>query len=321
MGGGVGIKSIAHVFGKRKVCNADFSESHGFDSSFINNKLGIKYRYAAAEDQMTSDLAADAARLLLTRNNLANSDINCLCTVTQTPDYKLPHVSALVHHKLELADDVATFDINLGCSGYVYGLSVLSSFMQANRLSTGILITADTYSKIINPEDRVTSPLFSDAASATLLTTRWSEYSIGLGTFNTDGTGYDRLIANRHADGNPDGGGCLFMDGRAIYNFMMTKVPDDVNKCLARNGINLNGIDKFVFHQANKFMIDSLRMRMKLDKSRVVYCMEQCGNTVSSSIPIALESHLTENHKNILVSGFGVGLSWASNILTYSGGE
>jgi 3-oxoacyl-[acyl-carrier-protein] synthase-3 len=313
-----GICAIAHEFGEIRCDNEEIARRHGFDLAFIQGKLGIDVRYAASDKQAASDLAVGAARKALDKAGLKPSDIGLIAVVTQTPDHQIPHTAALVQHALGLPAQTAAFDISLGCSGFVYGLSVATAFMEANGIERGLLVTTDVYSKIIDPTDRATAPLFSDASAATVLG-REGRYFPGRASFGSDGSGADKLIVACGGSRKPEGKKSLSMDGREIFNFMMTRVPDDVKKCLAENSKRLDEVDRFVFHQASLFMLDSLRQRLNIPKERMVYALRKCGNTVASSIPIALEGIMDEGHKTILISGFGVGLSWASNLLFRNG--
>ena len=310
----LGIAAIAHVFGRIRIDNAADAERHGFDQAFVRDKLGIATRYAAAPDQATSDLATDAAKRVLDETGTPARDVEALVVVTQTPDYQMPHTAALVQKGLGLRSDLASFDMSLGCSGYVYGLSALTGFMAGAGLKRALLVTADCYSKVSDEADRATAPLFSDAAAATLVTDR-PLYRIGKPLFGTDGGGAHTLIVKCGGSRAPAERSHLFMDGRAIYTFAMSRIPQDVERCLAQNGLGLQDIDRFVFHQANRFMLESLRDRMKLPAEKVVIDVADGGNTVGSTIPIALEPLLEERPRRILVSGFGVGLSWATNVL------
>ena len=310
----LGISAITHVFGKQKLNNIQECVLKGFEPDFIKKKVGIETRYSAGDEQATSDLAVEAARALLEKTNLKPSDIGLVVVITQTPDYQLPHTAALVQRELGLPKNVASFDVGLGCSGYVYGLSICIPFMAANAIKKGLLITAETYTKIINPSDSGTFPLFSDGAAATLINND-PIYLLGRGVFATDGSGAESLIVRGGGSRQPAHRDSLYHDGRAIFSFMMTSVPDAVEKCLALNEITLNDVDLFVFHQANEFMVKSLGERLKLDPNKVVYAVRDFGNTVSSSIPIALEPLLSQRPAIILICGFGVGLSIATNTL------
>lgn len=312
----IGIKNIASILGDRRVTNAELAAIHGFETDFLSKKLGVDNRFVSSPEIATSDLAAAAARLVLKKENVEPKEIGCLCVVTQTPDYQLPHTAAIVQNMLGLSEASSTFDIGLGCSGFVYGLDIATSFMESNKIKKGLLITADMYSKVIDPSDRATSPLFSDAAAAVLLTDE-PHYISGRGVYGTDGSGYDNLIVKCGGSRSPHGKAELFMNGRAIFNFMMSRIPNDILKCLSLNELAMEDIDKFVFHQANLFMLESLMKKLKIDEHKMVIAMRDIGNTVSSSIPIALESIIDKKYGRILISGFGVGLSWGTNILKY----
>jgi 3-oxoacyl-[acyl-carrier-protein] synthase-3 len=309
-----GIADIAHAFGGRRIDNAAEGRLHGFDEAFVRDKLGIVTRYAATDAQATSDLAADAAKAVLDKTGTKAADIHALVVVTQTPDYQMPHTAALVQKMLGVPAHAATFDMSLGCSGYVYGLAALLPMMQASGFRRALLVTADCYSKVMDPADRATAPLFSDAAAATLLSDQ-PLYTAGKPLYGTEGAGAEALIVKCGGSRAPAERSKLFMDGRAIYSFAMSRIPRHVEQCLALNGLTLGDIDRFVFHQANRFMLESLRDRMKLPHEKVVIAVEDGGNTVGSTIPIALEGLLPERPRRVLVCGFGVGLSWATNVL------
>ena len=310
----LGIRAIAHAYGSVRIDNAESAEQHGFDVAFVRDKLGIATRYAAAPDEATSDLAAAAVKRVLDETRTPVEDVEALVVVTQTPDYQLPHTAALVQKKLGLRPDVASFDMSLGCSGYVYGLTALTGFMAHAGIRQALLVTADCYSKVSDAADRATAPLFSDAAAATLVGEN-PVYRAGKPLFGTDGGGAGPLIVKSGGSRAPAERSHLYMDGRAIYTFAMSRIPKDVERCLALNDLELQDIDRFVFHQANRFMLESLRDRMKLPADKVVIDVTDGGNTVGSTIPIALEPLLAERPRRILVSGFGVGLSWATNVL------
>lgn len=313
----IGIKAISYVVPGTPVGNSEIIATHGFDGSFIENKLGITHRHIAGPNEYVSDLATQAASKLLQGSGVSAEAVEILVVVTQTPDYCLPHVSALVHENIGLGNQVAAFDVSLGCSGYVYGLSIVQGMMESQGLDNGLLITADTYSKISDPSERSTAPLFGDAATATLLT-RDPQYSLGRFDFGTDGSKHRQLIA-RGSGIRRDVAEPLFMDGRGIFNFAMSAVPKTVERCLERNDTGMETIDSWLFHQASRYMLESLAKRMKIPAEKLLIDMEDVGNTTSSTIPIVLARRILENGtgpNTILLCGFGVGLSWASTILT-----
>lgn len=300
--------------------NRELVDVNGFDEDFLNNKLGIHERRIAPVDEANSDMAVEACQNLFAESELKLEDVDCLIVVTQTPDYQLPHTAALVQDRLGLSKNTATFDVSLGCSGYVYGLSVILSFMQMNGMSNGILVTSEQYSKVMDANDRATAPLFGDGAAATWISTN-SKFLLAKSAFGSDGSGCEELIVrgsgSRLEDKEP-----LFMNGRAIFNFMMSVVPGNIDKCLEANELDKSKIDCWVFHQASKFMLQSLAKRLAIDPDKMVVELADIGNTTSSTIPIALSRRMTRKDfvaNTILISGFGVGLSWASAVLIANG--
>ena len=320
----IGIDHISFSFPSGQAeTNDELVSTHGFDPGFISEKLGIDSRLKLAREETVSELCANAVRQLLEESRLNLERVECIGVVTQTPDYCLPHTSALVHGQIGLSKKCAAFDIGLGCSGYVYGLSIMRGLMLAEGLSCGVLATVDAYSKIMDPKDKATAPLFGDAASATLLRVGGAA-RLGRTIFGTNGENHQALIV-RGSGSRAEAFEPLFMDGRAIFNFMMTEVPTSVTRCLEINKLNVDDIDFFVFHQASKYMLTTLASRMRIPLDKVVIDMRDIGNTTSSSIPVALQRRLlSKNQKNkkrlnILLSGFGVGLSWASTVIYLEG--
>ena len=239
-----------------------------------------------------------------------------LIVCTQNPDYGLPHTSALVQDRLGLPKETACFDVGLGCSGFVYGLAVVRGMLETLGLDNALLVTSDPYSKVIDPADRGTSPLFGDGAAATWLTREGPGGQIGEFTFGTDGSGARNLIVEPDAEGTR----CLSMAGRSIFEFMLGTVPADVDRVTAANGIAPDDVDLFLLHQASNHMLSYLVKRMKLDPARVPIRMRDTGNLVSSSIPFLIASLARDGElagKTTLLSGFGVGLSWASTIVRF----
>lgn len=319
----IGLSAIAEYLPARVVRNSELMEKFGFEAGFLDGKIGILERRIAAADESVSDMAVAAAQALFERASVNPAEIDLLILCTQNPDYKLPTTANLVQHRLSLGTGIPAFDINQGCSGFIYGLAAAQGFMAQQGLRRGLLITSEAYSKVMDADDRATVPLFGDGAAACLLQPGGAG-RIGRFVFGSDGSGAEDLIVKGGGSRNPDmpvaGEGALFMNGRAIYNFMMRRVPGCVKDCLAANNLTIEDIDLFVFHQASRYMIESLAKSMKLDPKKVVIEMSQTGNTVSSTIPMALlraESAHGLTGKRVLVCGFGVGLSWAATILDY----
>ena len=291
----------------------------------IEKKLGIRERHIAGPDEFTSDLAAAAAEKLIVANGLDRNRVDTLIVVTQTPDYLLPSTACLVQSLLHLPQTVAAFDLNLGCSGYVYALGVAKGFIESGLSKRLLLITADTYTKLLDPADQSVRALFGDGASATLLEGTESDAPcIGPFEFGTDGASAGDLMARGSAL-KPLATGdqtCLRMRGGEIFAFTMRVVPPAVEAVLAKAGLTLEQIDWVVFHQANAYMLDYLRQKCRIPAEKFVVSMASTGNTVSSSIPMALakaaEKKQFRDGDRILLVGFGVGASWGACLITWA---
>ena len=304
----IGIRSIASYVPAGRVSNLARREQAGKDESFIRDKIGFETlaRRDPAED--TSDLCVAALRALESKGGFALDGVDCLVVCTQNPDgHGLPHTAAVVHGKLGLGPGVACFDISLGCSGYVYGLAVVRAFMEANGLRSGLLFTADPYSKIIAPGDWDTDLLFGDAATVTWLASE-PVYSCRPGMFASDGSmGHSIAVAGA---GEP-----LRMLGSNGFKFSMTVVPEQIQSYLSREGLSLADFDVVLLHQGSRFIVDNLARRLGLPAGKAPFEAGQLGNTVSSTLPLMLESRLAAPPPRVLLCGFGVGLSWATMAL------
>jgi 3-oxoacyl-[acyl-carrier-protein] synthase III len=305
----IGIKAIAGYLPENLVSNIDRAEEAGKDQAFITDKIGFTSLCRKNKDHETSDLCVNAFDRLLEKHPEINRDnIDCLIVCTQNPDgFGLPHTSAIVQTKLGLTENVAAFDVSLGCSGFVYVLDIMQAFMQAQNMKHGLLFTADPYSKIIDPKDFSTELLFGDAAAVTYI----SENPVFISrksTFCTNG----KLSHSIKVDEETR---VLSMLGNNVFKFAVTKVPPQVEKCLALNGMDKDNVDLFLLHQGSKYIIDNLVTALGVDAKKVPFMAGKTGNTVSSSIPLMLEHYVSSEEKYILISGFGVGLSWATSIL------
>lgn len=300
------INNIASYIPSDAIDNYKNAERFSEDAAFIDSKIGASKLPRLPEGFNTSDMAVKAVEALLEKTELKKGEIDALVVVTQNGDFGgLPHTSALVQGKLGLRTNISCFDISLGCSGFVYGLSVLKAHMAEMGYKNAILVTADPYSKIIDNEDRVTSLLFGDAATATLLSTQ-GVFTIDKPLLSTDGSGELALVKKDY----------LNMNGRQVFNFAATQVPADINKYLENKDLTVDDVDLFILHQGSAAIIDVIARKLRVNKEKVPMEMKNTGNTVSSSIPLLLEKYFDDTtQKNIVISGFGVGLSWATNIL------
>ena len=316
----IGIRGIGTYLPERVVRNDELIERFGWDADFLERKLGIRQRHIAAPDEGAADMAVAAAEnLFSSRPELDRDAVELVVLCTQNPDFGLPHSSALVQTRLGLPSTTACFDVGLGCSGFVYGLAVVRSMLETLGLANALLVTSDPYSKVIDPGDRGTSPLFGDGAAATWIAEGASN-TIGAFTFGTDGGGAEHLIVKGPAGGGGSEPSHLSMNGRAIFEFMLERIPADLERCAGLNGVALEDVDLFVLHQASAYMLGYLAKRMRIAPDRVPVVLAQTGNTVSSSIPFALAQLTSDGElagRTVLLSGFGVGLSWASTIVRF----
>jgi len=299
----LGIKAIASYIPEGRASNVDCGARFDIDEQFIREKIGVVERAIKGHDQDTSDIAKLALDRLLSKQILDPARIEVLVVVTQNPDRNIPHVSAQVHGNTGLSESCAAFDISLGCSGYVYGLAILQSFMDAHSMHCGVLITADPYSKIVDDDDRNTALLFGDAATATLITNT-PVWKVAPFTFGSRGRDWRAIRTDD---------GALVMDGRGVFNFAATTIPDDVRKVVSAAGLAPDQIDMYILHQGSRFIVKTIAERLKQPTDKVPIEIDHCGNTVSSTIPLIAERALEDRSlRRIIMSGFGVGLSWAS---------
>ncbi|MDO5682399.1 MAG: ketoacyl-ACP synthase III [Propionibacteriaceae bacterium] len=301
----------------------------------IGQKTGISQRHVAGPEEFVSDLAIRAARALIDQEGLDPESIDHVIVCTQAPDFYMPVSAALVHHALGLRSNCGANDINLGCSGFIYGLGLAKGLIESHQAKKVLLITADTYSKFLNPEDKSVRTIFGDGAAATLVTDGGTEKSLHAFDYGTDGSGATGLIVPRGGlrsgadiDGGektmPEARGLapsrwdLYMDGPAIFNFTLRVVPESLDRILTKAGLEMGDIDLFVLHQANAFMLKHLAKKTGIPADKMHIAMSDSGNTVSSTIPLALEDAAAAGRiqpgMRILLLGFGVGLSWGGLI-------
>lgn len=304
----IGIQAIASYIPNSCIDNLEQAEKFGETADFIESKIGALSLPVMGHESKTSDLALHAVQSLCAESCLEPTAIDTLIVVTQNPDgYGLPHTAAIVQHKLGLSSKVAAFDVSLGCSGYVYGLSIIRGLMEQADLQNGVLVTADPYSKVINRQDRVTSLLFGDASTATWLK-KDAKWSFGIPLLETDGSGAENLHVDQQRK--------LCMNGRQVFNFAAIRVPQQIDCYLEREGLLPTDIDLFCLHQGSAAIIDAISRRYPNIRDRFLVDMRDTGNTVSSSVPLLLKKHMLGTCINrVLISGFGVGLSLATNLI------
>jgi 3-oxoacyl-[acyl-carrier-protein] synthase III len=307
---------------------ADFGR---WEPDKIEKKLGIKERHVVAKNETAGDLAYIAATKVLEKYDKSKIEMLILCT--QSPDYFLPTTACILQDRLKLGTNVGAYDFNLGCSGFIYGLAMAKSFIKAGIASNILLITSETYSKHIHPQDLALKTIFGDGAAATIIERAEKEQILEF-VLGTDGSGKNNLIvpngcfrhaydplAEEHKTDSSDiyTDNNLFMDGPEIFNFTIDAVPAAIEQCLEKNRISLNEIDYFIFHQANKYIIEYLRKKIGIPADKFYADMLMSGNTVSATIPIAFQKALENGSivagNKVMLCGFGVGYSWGAVVV------
>ncbi|WP_228730431.1 3-oxoacyl-ACP synthase III family protein [Shewanella yunxiaonensis] len=304
----------------------------------IYEKTGIKSRPIADETETCSSMAINAAKKLFAKLSVTADSIDFILLCTQSPDYKLPTTACIIQNALGVPTSAGALDFNLGCSGYVYGLSIAKGLIESGQSKRVLLLTSELYSRYINKKDKSVRTLFGDAATATLVEGVKSENELlGSFVFGTDGAGDRNLIVPHGGSvhplnsdsfsevcdksGNFRSSADLYMNGAEILSFTLKSVPLLVTNVLSKSAFDIENIDKVVFHQANKFMLDKLRKKLKFTEDQFLVSYRDYGNTVSSSIPLGLElaeqQNLLRKGENVLLCGFGVGYSWAGSIITW----
>lgn len=327
---------IAYALPEGTLGNDELSAMYpGWTSEKILAKTGISMRHVVAKSETATDLAERAAERLFAEKGVDPRSVDFILFCTQSPDYLLPPSSCILQNRLGISRLAGALDYNLGCSGFVYGLSLAKGLLMSRTAKSILLLTAETYTKYIYPKDRSVRTIFGDGAAATLIQEEDLD-NLGLFVLGTNGAGADWLkIPNggsRHAydctadvktddSGNERTDNNLFMSGVDIFKFTIDIVPKTLDEVCARNGVGREDIDLFVFHQANAFMLETLRASNRLPRERFFVDLTDVGNTVSASIPIALAraeaAGRLKDGMRVLVMGFGVGLSWGATIIKW----
>lgn len=330
---GVKISNIEYYLPEKVVTNDQLAEQFSdWSPEKIEKKVGIRERHIVKKDETALDLALKAAEKVL--KNYQKKKVDFLLFCTQSPDYYLPTSACILQDKLGLRTDVGAFDYNLGCSGFVYGLAMAKALINSKIATSILLITSETYTKYIHPKDKGNRTIFGDAAAATIIE-KSEEEQVGEFVLGTDGSGYKNLIVpngglrNRYDISSKeidDGSGSirtennLYMNGPEIFNFTIKAVPKVVSETLKKNNLDLENLDFVIFHQANKYMNEYLRIKIGIPKDKYYLNLLYTGNTVSATIPIAIKDSLDNNiikkDDKVLLVGFGVGYSWGGTIVT-----
>lgn len=327
------IRAVDYYLPKKIITNKDISfKFPEWSEDKIFEKVGIKERHIAGDDETALDMAQKVCEKLFSSDESLKDSTDFILFCTQNPDYKLPTNACILQERLKLPTSVGALDFNLGCSGYEYGLALAKGLVVGGMAKNILLVTAETYLKNIHTEDKGNISIFGDAASATIVSGEGFA-EIGEFEFGTDGSGCELFIIRTGGARNPDklneysedenghivSSDHVYMDGGGIFSFTLKQVPKMVKNMLEKSKISMENVDLFIFHQANVYMLEFLRKKLKIKDERFYYYIENVGNTVSNTIPIALCNAMRDGSlkgkKNVLLVGFGVGLSWAGCML------
>ncbi len=329
------IKAIEYNLPEKVLSNKEISEMFPeWTEEKIEKKIGIKERHITAEGETASDLAVGAAEKIFTKHNIDRSTIDYLIFVTQSPDYHLPTTACTIQTRLGLSNRLTAIDVNLGCSGFVTGLSLAKAVVVSGQAKNVLLLTAETYSKYMHERDKSNRTIFGDGSAATLVSTEGIA-EIGNFVIGTDGNGAENLIVKTGCArqmnplndlkfddfGNPRSSDNLYMDGPAILNYSLESIPQLFADVLEANGLTKDDIDLHVYHQANIFLANLERRKLKIDPEKYYVNIEHVGNTVSSTIPIGLcmameEGKITKGTKVLSVAQ-GLGYTWGGMVLFF----
>ena len=307
------ILAIEYFLPKKKENNKIFKKNNPqVNIDRIKEKTGINNRYISSENETVIDISVKAANKVFKK--FPKNKIEFLILVTQTSTYRIPTSACILQNKLNLRKDIIAFDMNLGCSGFIYALRMASSLIQSKQANNGLIICADTYTKYISKNNTACRPIFSDAASAILIS-KSKKNNIGPFELGADGSGADALEL-------PTGTNEIIMNGAKVLTFAMDVVPNNVNKLLKKIKFKKDKVDKFIFHQASKYILDNINRRLSIKKNKTFENYGKVGNTISASIPIALKDanikgKISAKNK-IIIAGYGVGLSWGSALLRWN---
>ncbi len=328
------IRGISYYLPEQVLSNEDLTkEFPEWDVDKVYNKVGVKERHIAATDETAGDMAEKAARKLFEEYSISPSEIDFVLLCTQSPDHFLPSTACILQNRLGIPTSAGAFDYDLGCSGCIYGMATAKGLIAAGLAKNVLLLTAETYTKYLHPQDKSNRSIFGDGAAACLISKEKGFAEIGDFVFGSDGSGADNLMVKSFGarqrtatgvestddDGHIRRDDYLYMNGSAIFNFTLDAVPAMMNDLLKKSGLEKPDIDFFIFHQANRFMLNTIRKVCGIDKDKFYLNLEYTGNTVSPTILIGLKECLGNGTvtpgMKVMACGFGVGLSYAATII------
>lgn len=335
---GVGITALSAAIPKNVINNYEYTQYFDADQvKQVVDKVGIYERRFADAKTCSSDLCFAAAERLIADNNIDKSEIDLLVFISQTPDYRMPATSVLLQDRLGLPKSTIAFDINLGCSAFIYGLSVVFSMVSTGCIRKALILDGETRSKVYSPKDRRTAFLFGDGGVAALIE-KSDKFGESYFSLNSDGSREDLIKINgggyRHPSsletlkekvvdeyGNIRSDEQGYMRGADVFNFVISEIPNDIKKLTSFAGVDVKDLDYYILHQANNFINSYLAKKLKLDTSKIPSTIEKYGNTSSVSVPLTIVDQLKrkmEGTKRLLLSAFGVGMTWATAIVPFN---
>lgn len=327
------IKALSYYLPETVISNEDLvKEFPEWSVDKVASKVGVHYRHVSGSDETAGDMAEKAALKLFEEYKISPEEVDFVLLCTQSPDYFLPSTACILQHKLGIPTSSGALDYNLGCSGCIYGLALAKGLVLSGVAKNVLLLTAETYTKYLHPSDKSNRSIFGDGAAACLVSTDGFA-KIGHFVLGTDGSGAENLIVKtgyaRHREktglskedeeGRMQHDDYLYMNGSAIFNFTLDTIPQLINQVLEKEHLSIEQVDYYVFHQANKFMLNTIRKIGVLPKEKFYVNLEETGNTVSSTVLIGLKDCMMNESiysgMNVMIAGFGVGLSWGGCML------
>ncbi|MEN8225410.1 MAG: ketoacyl-ACP synthase III [Bacteroidota bacterium] len=334
------IKAISYHLPEKILTNEDLSrEFPDLKIDELTRLTGVKKRHIAAEEETASDLAYHAAVRLFEEHNIKPAEIDHIIFCAQGADYITPSTSCILQQRLGIPEEAGSLDINQGCTGFIYSLSVANGLIATNSAKNVLLLTSVNISELIHPKDKSNRAIFGDGAAATLISANTDTSGSGIGNFvfGTNGKGFDAIIikhggarypdykfaADDYVDetGNVRNDRNFYMNGARVFTFSVEMVPEMIKRLFDKAGISEKDVDLYVLHQANQIILESIFRKMKIPKEKTLYHLEECGNTVASTIPIALYHAIMDGKAKrgdtLVLAGFGVGFSWAGCVVKY----
>ena len=334
---GIGVTALAGAVPRTIIDNYKYTEYFPEDQvKEVVDKVGIYQRRFADEKTCSSDLCFAAAEKLIADNNIDRNEIDLLIFISQTPDFRMPATSVLLQDRLGLPNSTIAFDISLGCSAFIYGLSVVFSMMQNKGLRKALLLDGETRSKVYSPKDRRSAFLFGDGGVAALIE-RDEKFGDSFFSLNSDGSRGDLIKINAGGYRIPSSVETLkekvvdeygnirseeqgYMHGGDVFNFVIREIPKDIKRLIEHTGEDIQNMDYYIFHQANNFINSYLAKKLKLDTSRIPSTIDKYGNTSSVSVPLTIVDQLKrklDGNRKLFLSAFGVGMTWATAIVPF----